>query len=256
LRIFSKVLAIQSAKNGSSWLSKKSEIKDCLKEYFKTIYASYNKKSPAELRNLRSERVGESGFTETEDEKRSIIQFEYDPDFPSRGSLSPFLVSTHEFAYSMNQINVKGLASGKIKEWVFPTFDYLTFKRRFQKTEFNQDSFAGIINELHKAIVEGSGGKKAEQGNRLAKLLELNNIVDNSTIQMLDHLRNYYDHDHRALTPEKRQSAISILKNLTGKNDLADSSELSTKDFEVAAKKVVVALKDDVLKVARSKIGL
>jgi DNA sulfur modification protein DndB len=254
LRIYSRVLQKLSLTKGA--LERKEEIAQTLAKYLKPIYVAYGRRTPGELQNLKRQRVGESGFAETEDEMTSIIQFEHDPEFIGRGAATPIMRLAHETAYSIHQLNRKALASGKCKELLFRTFDYLAFKRRFQNIQFSQDSFAGVLNLLYQEVVEGSGGKKVEGGNRLARLIGIMNIVDDPTIRMLDNLRNYCDHNLQALDKDKRQDAISALKKLTGRDDLSDLSELTTDDFKAATTKILETFKDGFLRSVHEKIGL
>lgn len=255
LRIFSRILQYESGQ-GKEWLKIGTAVQETLRGYFGCLYTDYGKRSLAELTNLRRARIGEAGFGESEDEMTNIIQFNHQPEFPHRQPLSDVARAAHQVAYEMYQINRKGISSGKVKKgWVFANFDFQVFRRTFHTLGFGPDSFGSVATVLYKTLIEESGGKKAEEGSRLAQLLGLVNIIDNPTIRMLDNLRNYWDHALRVLDSEKKLDVISSLKTLTGKNELAHPNELSSDDFRKAVLNLLTAISCDVLRPALEQLG-
>ncbi|MDP9267200.1 MAG: DGQHR domain-containing protein [Acidobacteriota bacterium] len=263
MRVFGRILRVEAGKRAPGWIKNRQEVKETLKKYFQCLYSYYSQKSAAELANLRTERVAEAGFGETDDEMSGLIQLGHSPDFPNRsGADEQVFRAANDLALAMYQLNRNSIAAGHTKEGVFPSFDYLIFRKRFRKKEIDQDAFWGLVNELYKEVVEGGGGKNVPEGSRLAKALGLGSIVESQPIRNLDNLRNYWDHNLRALRPEKRQDAINLLKELTEKPALANPEELAKSDYKRAIIEILHMLDAGVLKPAiqgtgqASKVGV
>jgi DGQHR domain-containing protein len=255
VRVYSRILTYESAREGNDWLRSPKKIRETLKLYLAPVYRLYGTKTSAELSIKRRQRVGESGFNATNDEMTDIIQLNYQPDFPRRQQLSDIARDAHDIALEIMQINRKGMSSGKTKSTVFPSFDPYLFKKTFNVSEINSDTFRSIITVLYTELVEGGGGKKAEEGSRLAKLLDLKAIVENEAIQTLDNLRNYCDHALRVLNPDKKQDVIASLKKLSGRAELASLDELSSDDFEKVLRGLLERLRNDVLEPAIKRLS-
>jgi hypothetical protein len=250
LRVYIRFLTYELAREGKDW----TKIVESLRAYLQPIYEEYGAKTAVQLASLRRQRVGESGFNTTNDEMTHLIKMNYQPDFPWRQTLSEIAKDAHGVAIEIIQINRKGIASGKTNSEVFPSFDQYLFQKTFNVSEINSDTFGSIVTSLHIELVEGSGGKKAEEANRLAKLLGLKSIVENETLRNLDNLRNYCDHALRALNPHKKQDVIALLKQLTGRAELADINELSAEDFKAAARELLEDIHDHVLRPALERL--
>jgi hypothetical protein len=255
LRVYSRILKYELAQEGHDWLKSPKRIRETLKLYLAPVYREYGTETSAQLSSKRRERVGESGFNATNDEMTDIIKLNYQPDFPRRQQLSEIARDAHDLALGILQINRKGISSGKTNTAVFPSFDDYLFKKSFNVSEINSDTFGSIMTVLYTEIVEGSGGKKAEEGSRLAKLLGLKTITENEAIRTLDNLRNYCDHALRVLNPDKKQDVIASLKELSGRTELAHLDELSSDDFEKILRGLLERLRNDVLEPAIKRLS-
>lgn len=246
IRTAKRIVQYEVAHNRRDNLKKKNALQEVFTRYFAPVYKKYAGLGAARLEQMRK-RTGNSGFNAAEDEITDAIRADYLHDFPYRPKKTPpqWERAVDRSATLIKTINEEAADSGKSPGLVFRDFNLERFKKALARPIDTEDSFSGILSQLYKDILEGSG-KDGPDG-RIKSFLGLSSISDNPAIGQLNLLRIYWEHNTTQIDAVKRQRAIKALGDLCGKPNLVNRSELDKTDWQRAALQLVENLTKQLL---------
>jgi DGQHR domain-containing protein len=246
IRTIGRIIRYEVAHNRGANIRKKSMMLDSFLRYFGPVYKWYSSLGTTKLSQMRR-RTGNAGFNQAEDEITDAIRGGYLHDFPYRERKTPpeWQAAVDTCTSLVLRINREATDSGKTSGPVFRDFDPDRFKRALSKPVDSEDIFSNILSQLFKEILEGSG--KDGPDSRIKTFLPLTSVYQNGSLDTLNVLRTYWEHNRTQVDAAKRQKALRSLGNLCGKATLVAVSELDKVDWQRSATKLVSNLTEQLL---------
>jgi hypothetical protein len=252
LRVFGRMLRYEDSCGNREVVKNIATLEQVTTSYFRTICQSYEQKDLGELQRLRSQRSSQGGYRRSYEDFVDVIDKQFRPGFAGPKASDELYRQTEKLIATVEEINRKGIALGTTQSHVFKEFDPAELMRIARKN-LDNDSFERFIKTLHQEIIEGSG-ETYSPNNRLAKLLQLQEILSLSSLRALHSLRIYFSHKSALIDAPKRRAAVDALQGLLKTSSLADPSELSPEQSEKAACNLLQGICSDVLEPALDKI--
>jgi DGQHR domain-containing protein len=251
IRVMGRVVRYETASGHKANLKTKALMVDTFRNFFEPVYKYYSSQGGDKLRALRK-RIGNAGSNVTEDEITDYIRAGYRPDFPYRSKkVAPrWENAVNKFVSSIANINRRVVESGMMVGWVFKEFDSEKCKKQLARVIDSYDSFSTVLDLLYQEVIEGTG---KDPDNRLARLMNVTRIYDLESVAKLNILRVYWVHKLDQVDSTKRQSAVRVLAELTGRANLGGPSELDANDYQAAAIALLSALNEKVLEPALTR---
>jgi len=251
LRVFGRMLKYEDSCGNREILRNVSKLEQVTASYFRIICQFYEQKDLVELEKLRSQNSSQGGYQRLYEEFLDLIDKHFRPGFAGVKVSEALHRETEKLIVTVEEINRKAISLGTTQSHVFKEFDP-TELRRIAKKNLDNDSFEKFIKTLHQEIVEGSG--ENSPNNRLAKTIDVQEILSLPPVRALHSLRIYFSHKSALIDAIKRRSAVEALRGLLSSPSPADPSDLTSEQCELAACTLIQDLCTAVLDVALDKI--